>query len=231
MSPKVASSSIRAVIHRFDYPDQPLKEWKKHLRENELATVPFDRVDTGAYEGFTRIALVRDPVARFFSAYADLLFKRKLVTAKLLGERWRTKPSVLQREYNIAAAESMPPRQIGRQMLERHGLTANPDIATLIERFADYSALFDQVHHHMRPQRDFLGSDLGYYDRVFQVERMADVARVSSGPRGRAHRNSPPAHDRTALPFRDASRTGCEGPARHHEGGLRSPACALSDAG
>jgi hypothetical protein len=118
----------------------------------DLFGVPGPFVAPPRLPGFLRVAIVRDPVRRFISAYRNRVLH--------YGE---ADESILQK----SGVEGIPGR---------------PDLATFVAHLAEYQKL-PKIAHHTRPQTFFLGRDLRFFDRVFQVER-ADLLEAFLAERG-----------------------------------------------
>lgn len=97
--------------------------------------------------GFLRFAVVRDPLRRLVSAYADRVLARQ-------------------------GTDSADFAALGI----RSDLPKVPDIETFIAELDEYRKIAT-VAHHTSPQAHFLGPDIGYFHRVFRVEALDELER------------------------------------------------------
>lgn len=91
-------------------------------------------------------AVVRHPVDRIVSAYADKVARRDLLTK---NEKVR-----------------------GR--LVELGLPARPDFDLFVERLDDYRASSPMINHHTRPLSFFLGTSPEKFEKVFGMHQIAE---------------------------------------------------------
>jgi len=89
-----------------------------------------------------KFIVVREPVQRFVSAYAN----------------------------KVAHGKKLHKGLIARNHLEQHGLSLSPDINIFIANLKIYRAAWRSVKHHTDPQIDFIGKDLNRYDLVCKLE-------------------------------------------------------------
>jgi hypothetical protein len=92
------------------------------------------------YAGLRWVCVVRDPLERFMSAYAN-----RIVHLGDLGKQ-ECKPK-----------------------LEAAGLSTAPELDEFVQRFEDYYRLSARVRHHFRPLCDFLGRDPDRFTHVFTL--------------------------------------------------------------
>lgn len=90
------------------------------------------------------VAFVRDPLARLLSAYGN----RVLVRRKQSEKDWR--------------------RAVSK------GLSAQPTFSQFVSSLQRYRDGIPEIHHHTAPQVEFLGRDLGVYDRVFGAHNLME---------------------------------------------------------
>ena len=107
--------------------------------------------------GCWRFAVVRDPAARFLSAYRN----------------------------RIHHHGDMEATRTHRALTRALGLAARPEIDEFIDRFWRYYWANDILRRHFRPQIAYLGRDLGWYDRVYRLDEMAALAADLSARAGR----------------------------------------------
>lgn len=99
-----------------------------------------------AYDGWWRFAVLRDPLARLLSAYADVVIGRNGL---------RDSPRI---------------RAAG------HELPVAPDPDFFFQNLAAYRDASSLVKHHVLPARIFVGPDLSRFDRVYRIEELPDLA-------------------------------------------------------
>ena len=127
-TPKCGCTSTKVMIRKgiegnIDYEDNiHAKFW----------TSPFEAVDVDI-----KFCIVRDPVSRFLSSYANRICRHNDIKFVELNE--------------------------------------------FINNFHDkYYRLDKNMHHHFRPQIDFIGNDPSYYNRVFFLDEMPSVRKFLS---------------------------------------------------
>lgn len=107
--------------------------------------------------GCYKFTVVRDPVRRFLSAY---------------GNRVRHYPDLHKHPWH-------------RWPLQTLGLSLDPDIDDFCRHFRAYYALNDKIRRHFRPQWRYLGRDLGWYDKIYRIENLDELAADLSELAGR----------------------------------------------
>lgn len=95
-------------------------------------------------DGFERITVLRDPLARLHSAWSNK------ATAANFARRGET------------------------EALQSVGLKLNPTFGEFLDRFERYSALSGAVAVHSRSLAWHLGETLGWYDRLFRLEALGE---------------------------------------------------------
>ena len=145
--PKIACSSLK---HLFFYLENEF--WYKGYRANgrrfdiharTYPSIEFDSAIIDRFRDFERIAVVRDPVKRFLSAYSNrVVHYKELATNRLRA--------------NQAPAD----------------LTPNPELPEFIDRLEDYRKVSPSIRHHTEPTVFYLGSDLDVFTKVFKIEEM-----------------------------------------------------------
>ena len=99
-----------------------------------------------------KMVVLREPIARFLSA-----FNNRVIDRQELSERWFTEHA---------------PNDL-RSFADRD-LPFDPDIGLFIDRIEDYIAASQIIQHHFVPQFYFF-VDLNFYDAVFTTDRLVDV--------------------------------------------------------
>lgn len=120
-----------------------------------------------------KFAIVRDPIKRFVSSYSNRVVFHKELNKSALGEE------------NI-----------------KLGARPDPDLEEFVERIEIYRKASWSIWHHTQPHTFFLGSEPGYFDRLFTIDQLSEMvselqARVGSDL------NLP--HEQTGGPKIDAS--------------------------
>ncbi|WP_323246487.1 sulfotransferase family 2 domain-containing protein [Synechococcus sp. CCY9202] len=118
-APKNAGSSMRQHLFRIDNgrPYEPMLINGVKVELFMIYGQPTRFEPVAELKGFERITMVRDPISRFLSAYAN----------RVLDSRWRN-PSHAQR------CKSM-------------GLPAKPDLETFLANLNDYQSIPEIAHH------------------------------------------------------------------------------------
>jgi len=147
-APKVASSSIKKMLYQVqtgeEFPERHPDGSKTRIHGDFSPTVKFLDVGHGKYKKWAKITLVRDPVERIISAYAN-----KVVNLGVLKEK-HTAPEVL----------------------EKFGLHPAPSLGYFARNIDKYRLVSRSVNHHTAPLTAFLGHDLGYFDVVFKFDQL-----------------------------------------------------------
>lgn len=158
-TPKCGVTSIYHGLHNALHGaafDGPPQSIHRHYD-----TLPPTRSQFEDAENFWRITIVRDPVKRILSAYSNRVHDHHDLTPRQLRGR---------RERFSKRIRLLPSYPKASLFFRRH------------DAFAKTSW---NVRHHTRPARDFIGSDLGFYDRVYTTTEMDDLARDLSERMGR----------------------------------------------
>lgn len=156
-SPKVLSTSLRYLAFHLEngYEFTPFTVFGRVIHIHRLMpALTFDRIKP--IDGFTRLAFIRDPIARFISMYCN-----------------RVQRKHPQSQHQWEAAEQI-------------GLPSMPDINYLIKHLEKYRENIIEVRHHSAPQVEFIGSDLAYFDQVFTPETIGDFEALLSERLGRS---------------------------------------------
>jgi hypothetical protein len=149
-SPKSGGTSLRAFLFHAEngFPFRDYSVQGVRYDANTLAgNYRFNHHSQEGVERFRRFALLRDPVTRFLSGYSNRVLHF--------------------RELSIEAAGPM---------LLQEGLPPDPDITTFTENYVGYLRCSKPVARHFLKQQKFIGSDPGYYERIFTLERIDELA-------------------------------------------------------
>lgn len=147
--PKVACSSIKHLLYLLEHGRNFEKyidsAGKKHNIHNTVyPTLNTSEDDWSCAENLYRIAVVRDPVDRFISAYhSRVVHFKELSEAKI---------------------------DLGKAALL--GVSPDPDLNDFIDNLELYRILSGSIKHHTDPQTFFLGHSLEYFDRVYRFEEL-----------------------------------------------------------
>lgn len=142
--PKAACTSVKNVLAAQDpgftdseslrqNPDQVHRQYPSRRFRRKIA-------ETYRKKGWFHFTVVRDPLARCFSAYADRVVKR--------GE--------------LRACRALLTGEVA--------LPTDPDPNTFFRNFQTYLGLSSSLRHHFAPTAYFTGKDLGFFDRVCRIE-------------------------------------------------------------
>lgn len=158
--PKIACTSIKSAFYELEngVPFKPFKvnsRWK-WIHNIGYGTLLRDQYPEHRIANCYRVALVRDPVARFLSAYGNRVVHHGELSKEKAGKALR----------NL----DLPP---------------SPDLDLFVDRYEEYLQAHPSILHHTRPMVDFLGSDPGYFSRLYSIKQMDDFAADISERAGR----------------------------------------------
>jgi len=150
--PKNAGSSVRDCLFEMDngWRYRPMIIDGRWVGLFEFFGFPAAFQPAPDRPGYLRFTVVRDPLRRLLSAYAN----------KVLDN-----PGVASADFAALGLRSDLPRA--------------PDIETFVAYLDEYR-LISNIRHHTNPQRYFLGDDLGHYHRVFRAEDLGELERFLS---------------------------------------------------
>lgn len=154
--PKVACTSIKTALFKlqngFDFQDF-ITNWRYiHIHHPSVyPSMPFVDLNKENLDGYFKVALVRDPVERFLSAYSNRVGHYRELSAERIGE--------------AATAQ---------------GLRPDPDLHEFIEHLDAYRAVSPSILHHTDPMWVFLGEDPAFYDRIFNLRYIDAFAKTIS---------------------------------------------------
>ncbi|WP_118134317.1 sulfotransferase family 2 domain-containing protein [Oceanicella sp. SM1341] len=146
--PKVASTSLKHVFHVANTgraPDEGEEKVKAHGEGYQ--STRFHRVELGRFDGWTKLAVVRDPIKRIISAYTNRVLQRKVLSEK---------------HVSPAAAEALD-------------VPLNPSLRQFVFKIDQYRALSAPIRNHTDPTASFLGPDLGWFDRIYRLEELDEM--------------------------------------------------------
>lgn len=147
--PKVACSSIKHLFYFLEHGRNFEKFVDPSGRKQNIHNTVYPTLTTGednwtSVAKMHRIAVVRDPVDRFISAY-----RSRVVHFRELSET----------SIDIGKAASL-------------GLRPDPSLDQFIDYLELYRILSGSIKHHTDPQSFFLGHTLEYFDKLYKFEEL-----------------------------------------------------------
>lgn len=143
--PKVACTSLKTMFYAYengqDFVPFVVNEQMRHVHWLYPAT-RFEDLPRPVSRT-ARYALVRDPVERFVSAYANRVIQSRDLSEARLGK-----------------------------LLRAVGLRPDPPFSEFVERFADYRNAAMTIRGHTHPQHYYLGRDPKYFERLFPLREI-----------------------------------------------------------
>jgi hypothetical protein len=158
-TPKVACTSIKLALYELEYEIQFETRQAEdgtwvEIHGSWQGTPSFSPV--AQPESYYKFAVVRDPLQRFLSAYANrVVHHGELAEKHLCG----------------LAGELI-------------GLRPNPSLSEFIDRLDLYRRASESIRHHTDPQIYFLGKNLSYYNKIFcfsELSEIVDALRAAVG--------------------------------------------------
>lgn len=156
--PKIATTSLFEWLYVSIWlARHGVRPTRKYHRDHILSLAPLSAgeaalasrvantaADVDPFRDHFRFAITRDPVRRFISMYSNrVLFHFEL-----------------------------SPKRVGKNVFAATGLAPDPEINVLVDRYDAYSKVQPSIHHHARPMMEFLGPDLGVYDRIYDISEL-----------------------------------------------------------
>jgi len=142
--PKCACTSLKNFFFEVEngYPFRGFvaNGRQRHIHNAAYPSRPFEREAHAEMEGHWKTAVIRDPVSRILSCWAN-----RVVGFRCLAD------------IDIPEAD------------REAGVVPDPDLATFIGFFWRYRRLSPEIHHHALPMTHFLGTDPSYYDALFTI--------------------------------------------------------------
>lgn len=153
-APKVACTSFKTklfeVENSFDFKPFHANGVLYHIHHAYPAK-PFAKYAGTDLSGFLKIAVVRDPVKRFLSAYSNRVGY-----------------------YNELSQDKLPTEAIDG------GLKPTPSLDVFIEDLKKYQNYSFSIRLHTQPLTFFLGHNPLFYDKVFRIEEISEVEAILS---------------------------------------------------
>lgn len=159
--PKIACTSIKSCLHFLETGEQ-IDEQEAHRL---YRPGPFSDKLFSKHEGMFTFAVVRDPVRRVLSAYANKIGRFPEVEMHRMRKRQARNP--LSRLFGKSAPDQAPDVW--------NGLNANPDISTFCENLDQYCETFEIIRRHLVPLSYYFGPDLSRFDKVYQLENLSEL--------------------------------------------------------
>ena len=107
--------------------------------------------------GCWKFTVIRDPLARALSGYGNrVVFHRDIERAP-----------------------------VSRALLRLRGLPVDPDLNTFFANLRSYMMVNDRIRRHMMLQRRYLGDALDYFDRIYRIDEIPQLAADLSEQLGR----------------------------------------------
>jgi hypothetical protein len=157
--PKVACTSIKHMFFEFEnnFPFKPytINGRKMHIHNAAYKGLLREKYPDARIADFHRVTLVRDPVKRFLSAYANRVVFHKELSAKK-----------------------------SKAKLDALGLISDPDLGLFVEHLAEYTKAHYSIYHHTRPISDFLGQDAAYFSKIYPMEELSQFVSDASNHLG-----------------------------------------------
>ncbi|MRX52019.1 hypothetical protein GI374_16700 [Paracoccus sp. S-4012] len=112
-------------------------------------SVLFSEMRPQRFEGLDRFLIVRDPVARFLSAYSNRVVHHGELSVEYAGNS-----------------------------LMKEGLPYSPSLSEFVTNIAGYRKAVPVIEHHVRPLVDFAGMNAEYYTRIYSISKIGDFAQM-----------------------------------------------------
>lgn len=148
--PKVACTSLKSLFFEVEN-GVPFQSFRVEGKPWHIHRLYKGRLFTALPDrriaDHTRLTVVRDPVRRVLSCYSNRVIHHR----------------------------ELSPKQAGAK-LAKAGLPTNPDLATFIDRQAEYRRAVQKIHGHARPMVDNLGSDPAWFTRVYRFDELSVFA-------------------------------------------------------
>jgi len=149
-TPKVACSSIKLALYELEHG----RQFELSRDENGTFIYIHDSWRTEYFspisvqDSYYKFAVVRHPIERFLSAFAN-----RVVYFKELDEK------------HLHGLKG-----------ELEGLKPSPSLSEFISELHSYRRASPSIRHHTDPQSLFIGNNLAYYDRIFCFKELGEIA-------------------------------------------------------
>ena len=146
--PKVGKTTMKRVMDRISQPDGQYQN---------LGDKRFSPMLRWHGRNCIRFTVVRDPIERLISAYADRVADRDDIR--------RSSISVL--------------------LCRLLGLNPHPTLEEFALNLHKYYLINDRIYRHVIPQIRYIGKDPSFFDRIFSIRQMDKVVEYLSGITGK----------------------------------------------
>lgn len=148
--PKVASTTLKHVFFVLQHDETPKAHRARtgsevKLHAGEWVARKISEYDPRIYTQYERVVVVRDPIKRFISAYANRVIHHGELS-----------------EQTLKATRA-----------RRIGVSFDPSIEEFVENLAAYRLASGMIRHHTDPMTYFLGHDLSLFDKVYRIEELS----------------------------------------------------------
>ena len=145
--PKCANTSIKLALHKvkFGAEFEPSKKFKHIHRLHP--TPSFSEIRSLDYCGFLKVAVIRDPISRFISAWSNrVAFHRELSQFKLSAD-----------QSSYLVQKSIP---------------FDPDLEAFIEHLEEYRFVSASIRAHTDTLTHYLGEDPSFFHALFRIDQL-----------------------------------------------------------
>jgi hypothetical protein len=150
-APKNACTSLKTLMYFLQTGEKFVKhvgtDGKLIFIHDMIKSPKFVLHDPASTEDCFRFAVVRDPIERFCSFYAN-----RVVDFKELSEKVVHGP-------------------LAREL----GLKADPDINEFVDKLAAYRYFNEGISHHTDPQTYYLGPDPSYFHKLYDIKQLGQL--------------------------------------------------------
>jgi hypothetical protein len=145
--PKCGSTTLKHALFHFengcDFRPFVTNGNNRHIHNTAYPFKPFNQLPHNRIKDYDRIAIVRDPIARMTSCYANRVIK----------------------EGDLDEIE-IPPDLYAR------GVRRRPEFPRFVDLLRDYRAISPLIAHHTEPLAFFLGRSSTWFTRLFPLEQL-----------------------------------------------------------
>jgi hypothetical protein len=160
-TPKACSTSMKKVLYELEQ-DRPCAQGYKFLHR-QFPTFPITPADFEAARAYWCFTILRDPVSRLMSAYGNRVQHHNDIQ------------NYVERSY-----ESRTKFRLRYPFLNLH-----PSANEFYENLAFYQSICYSIWHHTVSVSQFLGSDLTFFDAIYKIKDIPELAQELSRRTGR----------------------------------------------
>ncbi|WP_226638557.1 sulfotransferase family 2 domain-containing protein [Novosphingobium profundi] len=158
--PKTACTSIKYLFYYVengkDFEMTEVNGEVQHIHNSMYPTEYFQVVDQKALVGSTRIAVIRDPVARMLSAFSN----------------------------RVGFHKELSEDRIDMEMARKLEVHPNPSPDHFFNNIEKFRALSPSIKHHTDMTSAFLGYDLSYYHKIYTINELDELVDFLQGETG-----------------------------------------------